>query len=157
MENAAPTKVFFAGENGGVKTALDLAAQAGTVKLVTAMAEADALGLDGVIPPGAAERAQAGTGVVLILGAGVTRCMPVFFFCALAGGWDQAGLDKSDEASRMTGFLRPVVNFIFIAPNRWGAKISPLHSRFPITMRPAARAEARALTEERVRLVNGSR
>ena len=156
MENAAPTKVFFAGENGGVKTALDLAAQAGTVKLVTDMAEADALVLDGVIPPGAAERTQAGTGVVLILGAGVTRCMPVFFFFyTLAGGWDQAGLDEADEASRMTGFLRPVVNFIFIAPSRWGAKISPLHNRFPITMRPAALAEAQALTEERVRLVNG--
>jgi hypothetical protein len=40
MKNAAPANVFFAGENGGVKTALDLAAQAGTVKLVTDMAEA---------------------------------------------------------------------------------------------------------------------
>ena len=72
MENAAPAKVFFAGEDGGVKTALDLAAQAGTVKLVSDMAQADALVLDGVIPPGAAERARAGAGVVLILGAGVT-------------------------------------------------------------------------------------
>ena len=55
-----------------MQTALDLAAQAGTVKLVSEMAQADALVLDGVIPPGAAARAQAGAGVVLILGAGVT-------------------------------------------------------------------------------------
>jgi hypothetical protein len=40
VKNTAPAKVFFAGENGGVKTALDLAAQAGTVKLVTDMAQA---------------------------------------------------------------------------------------------------------------------
>jgi hypothetical protein len=73
MENAVPAKVFFAGENGGVKTALDLAAQAGTVELVAAMAQADALVLDGVIPPGAAERAQAGAGVVLILGEGIAN------------------------------------------------------------------------------------
>ena len=72
IANAAPAKVFFAGENGGVKTALDLAGQAGTVKLVSEMAQADTRVLDGVIPPGAAERAQAGAGVVLILGAGVT-------------------------------------------------------------------------------------
>ena len=80
--------------------------------------------------------------------------MPVFFFFyALVGGWDQAGLDEADEAGRMTGFLRPVVNFIFIAPSRWGAMISPLHNRFPITMRPAALAEAQTLTDERVKLV----
>jgi O-antigen/teichoic acid export membrane protein len=85
---------------------------------------------------------------------GLVPCMPVFFFFyALAGGWDQAGLNEADEASHMTGFLRPVVNFIFIAPSRWGAKISPLHNRFPITMRPAALAEAQTLTDERVKLV----
>jgi O-antigen/teichoic acid export membrane protein len=87
---------------------------------------------------------------------GLVPCMPIFFFFyAVAGGWDQAGLDEADEACRMTGFLRPVVNIIFIAPSRWGAKISPLHNRFPITMRPAALAEAQALTEERVQLVGG--
>ena len=73
VENTAPVKVFFAGESGGVKTALDLAAQARTVTLVSDMAQADALVLDGVIPPGAVERAQAGAGVVLILGEGVTN------------------------------------------------------------------------------------
>ena len=36
--------------------------------------------------------------------------MPVFFFFyALVGGWDDAGLEEIDEASQMSGFLRPVV------------------------------------------------
>ena len=71
--NVTPLKVFYAGENGGVKTALDLAEQSGTVTLVNDMAQAQTLVLNGVIPTGAAERAQAGAGVVLILGKGVTN------------------------------------------------------------------------------------
>ena len=83
--------------------------------------------------------------------------MPVFFFFyALAGGWDIAGLEEVDEASRMSGPMRPIVNVIFIIPSKWGARISPLHNRFPITMRELAQAEARSLTEERVKLVTES-
>ena len=59
MENAAPAKVFFAGENGGVKTALDLAAQAGTVTLVTDMAQAERAGAGWRHPAG---RSGAGAG-----------------------------------------------------------------------------------------------
>jgi hypothetical protein len=33
-----------------------------------------------------------------------------------------------------------------------GAQISPLHNRFPITIRPAAVEEARTLTEEKIKL-----
>lgn len=85
---------------------------------------------------------------------GLVPCMPVFFFFyALAGGWDDAGLEEAAEAGRMTGFLHPVVNVLFIAPSRWGAKLSPLHNRFPITMRPTAMTEAQELTAERVKLV----
>jgi hypothetical protein len=80
--------------------------------------------------------------------------MPVFFFFyALAGGWDIAGLEEVEEASRMAGLMRPIVNVIFIIPSKWGARISPLHNRFPITMRELAQAEARSLTDERVELV----
>jgi hypothetical protein len=53
---------------------------------------------------------------ILLLFIGLVPCLPVFFFYALAGGWEQAGLDEADEACRMTGFLRPVV--VFIAPSR---------------------------------------
>ena len=82
--------------------------------------------------------------------------MPVFFFFyALLGGWDDASLEEMVQASNMVGFLRPVINIIFIVPSRWGARISPLHNRFPISMRPLAMEEARLLTEERVKLVEG--
>jgi hypothetical protein len=93
---------------------------------------------------------------IVLFFIGLLPAMPVFFFFyALAGGWDEAGLDEVAEASQMTGFLRPVVNIIFVLPSRWGAKLSPLHNRFPITMRAAALAEAQLLTEERVKLVQG--
>lgn len=81
--------------------------------------------------------------------------MPVFFFFyALVGGWDNAGLDEVAEASRLTGFLYQVVRIVFVIPSRWGARISPLHNRFPISMRESAMAEAQALTKERVKLVS---
>jgi O-antigen/teichoic acid export membrane protein len=93
---------------------------------------------------------------IMLLFIALVPCMPFFFFFyALAGGWDDAGLEEAALAGRMTGFLRPVVNIIFIAPSRWGARFSPLHNRFPITMRPAAVAEAQLLTEERVKLAQG--
>jgi hypothetical protein len=93
---------------------------------------------------------------IILFFIGLVPTMPVFFFFyALAGGWDDAGLAETVEAYQMTGFLRPVVNIIFVLPSKWGAKISPLHNRFPITMRAAAMAEAKLLTEEKVRLVEG--
>jgi O-antigen/teichoic acid export membrane protein len=91
---------------------------------------------------------------VVLFFIGLLPAMPVFFFFyALAGGWDTAGLEEVAEASRMTGFLRPVVRVVFEIPSRWGAKLSPLHNRFPIKMRDMAMIEAQALTEERVKLV----
>ena len=80
--------------------------------------------------------------------------MPVFFFFyALVGGWDDAGLNEVAEAGLMTGFLRPVVRIFFVVPSKYGAKLSPLHNRFPITMRESALVEAKSLTDERVKLV----
>jgi hypothetical protein len=92
---------------------------------------------------------------IVLFFIGLVPAMPVFFFFyALAGGWDDAGLEEATEASHMTGFLRPVINIIFILPSKWGARISPLHNRFPITNREAAMIEAHALTEEKVKLVS---
>jgi O-antigen/teichoic acid export membrane protein len=91
---------------------------------------------------------------IILFFIGLLPAMPVFFFFyALAGGWDDAGLEEIAEASLMTGFLRPVIHVVFVVPSRWGAKISPLHNRFPITMRASALAEAQSLTAERVKLV----
>jgi len=91
---------------------------------------------------------------IILFFIGLLPAMPFyFFFYALVGGWDDAGLEEVAEAAQMTGFLRRVVNIVFVLPSRWGARISPLHNRFPITMRESAMAEAKLLTEERVKLV----
>ena len=68
VSEGAPVQVYYAGEQGGVQTALELAQQAGTVTLVGDLAEAQTLVLNGAIPPGAAERVADGAGLVLILG-----------------------------------------------------------------------------------------
>jgi O-antigen/teichoic acid export membrane protein len=91
---------------------------------------------------------------IILFFIGLLPAMPVFFFFyALAGGWDDAGLEEVAEASRLTGFLYQVVRVVFVIPSRWGAKLSPLHNRFPITMRESAMAEAKLLTASRVKLV----
>jgi hypothetical protein len=91
---------------------------------------------------------------VLLFFISLVPAMPVFFFFyALAGGWDTAGLEEVAEAGQMTGFLRPVIYIVFVIPSRFGAKLSPLHNRFPITMRETAMIEAQSLTDERVKLV----
>jgi O-antigen/teichoic acid export membrane protein len=93
---------------------------------------------------------------IILFFIGLLPAMPVFFFFyALVGGWDDAGLDEVAEAAQMTGFLRKIVNVVFVLPSRWGARISPLHNRFPITMRASALAEAQALTEQKVKLIQG--
>jgi O-antigen/teichoic acid export membrane protein len=93
---------------------------------------------------------------ILLFFIGLLPAMPVyFFFYALVGGWDDAGLDELAEAAHLTGFLYHVVNIVFVLPSRWGAKLSPLHNKFPIGIRGAAQAEAKLLTEERVKLING--
>ncbi len=70
--DVTPAKVFYAGEPGGVKTALDLAVQSGMVTLVDDISNAQTLVLNGQIPDGAAERVASGAGLVLILGEEIT-------------------------------------------------------------------------------------
>ena len=64
-------RVFYAGADGGVKAALELA----EFTLVTDISQADVIVLNGVIPDGEAIRARVaeGAGLVLILGAGITE------------------------------------------------------------------------------------
>ena len=52
---------------------------------------------------------------IVLFFIGLLPAMPVFFFFyALAGGWDDAGLEEVAEASQMSGFLRPVVKVVFL-------------------------------------------
>jgi hypothetical protein len=73
------------------------------------------------------------------------------FLYGLVGGWDDGTLGELREAVDMTGGLRPVVWLVW-ASSAAGARLSPLHNRFPVRIRPAAMEEARALTLEKVRL-----
>ncbi len=90
---------------------------------------------------------------VLIFFIGILPSFPLFaFFYALFGGWDDATLAEVRRAVDLTGFVRPLA-WLFWGASALGARLSPLHGRFPITIRPTALEEARSLTEERVKLI----
>ncbi len=90
---------------------------------------------------------------VLIFFIGILPSFPLFaFFYALFGGWDEETLAEVRQAVNLTGFVRPLA-WLFWGASALGARLSPLHGRFPITIRPTALEEARSLTEERVKLI----
>jgi hypothetical protein len=72
-------------------------------------------------------------------------------FYGLAGGWDDHALAELKHGSELSSFMRPLA-WLFWASTTLGARLSPLHNRFPISIRPAAFDEAQSLTEERVKL-----
>jgi O-antigen/teichoic acid export membrane protein len=81
---------------------------------------------------------------------------PIYtFFYALFGGWDDATLDEVHRAIQLSGFLKPMA-WLFWASSRLGARLSPLHGRFPISIKAEAEREAAALTQERVSLLQAS-
>jgi O-antigen/teichoic acid export membrane protein len=89
---------------------------------------------------------------VLIFFIGILPSFPIYmFFYGFFGGWDQATLDELKAAAELTGGLRPLSRSVW-ASTALGARISPLHGRFPITIRDAALQEAADLTNEKVKL-----
>jgi O-antigen/teichoic acid export membrane protein len=89
---------------------------------------------------------------VLLFFLAILPSFPVYLFLyGWVGGWDDATLDELKRAVEMTGMLRPLVWLIW-ASTAAGARLSPLHGRFPIRIRPAAMEEARALMLEKVSL-----
>jgi LPXTG-motif cell wall-anchored protein len=89
---------------------------------------------------------------ILIFLIGLLFSYPFFtFFYGLFGGWDDATLDELRQAADLSSFMRPLAH-LFWAASYLGARISPLHGRFPITIRQAALEEAASLGEERVAL-----
>ena len=89
---------------------------------------------------------------VLIFFIGILPSFPVFmFFYGFFGGWDDATLNELKDAVELTGALRPLARVVW-ASTALGTRISPLHNRFPITVRENALKEAEALTKEKVRL-----
>jgi len=89
---------------------------------------------------------------IIILLVGLLPSLPLFaFLFGLAGGWDDDTLAEVRQSVNLTSFARPLA-WLFWAATALGARISPLHGRFPITIRAAAVEEAAALTAQRVRL-----
>jgi O-antigen/teichoic acid export membrane protein len=89
---------------------------------------------------------------VLIFFIGILPSFPVYMFLyGFFGGWDHATLKELKDAVELTGAIRPLA-WVIWASTALGAHISPLHNRFPITIRDAAVKEAEALTREKVKL-----
>jgi O-antigen/teichoic acid export membrane protein len=89
---------------------------------------------------------------ILILTIAILPSYPIFaFFYGLFGGWDDATLEEVRRAADLTTFMKPFA-WLFWKSTALGARISPLHNRFPITIRQAALEEAISLTHERVNL-----
>ncbi len=90
---------------------------------------------------------------VLIFLIGILPSFPLYmFFYGLYGGWDTATLDELRSAVVLSGSMRGLTRWGMYEPTALGARISPLNNRFPITNRIEAMLEAKALTEERVKL-----
>jgi O-antigen/teichoic acid export membrane protein len=90
---------------------------------------------------------------IAIFFIGVLPSLPVYMFLyGIFGGWDDATLAEFREAAAMTGPVRGMVNWLMVRPTALGARLSPLNNRFPISIRESAMAEARSLTEEKVKL-----
>jgi hypothetical protein len=89
---------------------------------------------------------------VLIFFIGILPSFPIFMFLyGLFGGWDDATLEELRRAVPLSSFMRPLT-WLLWASTALGARLSPLHGRFPISIREAALAEAKTLTIERVEI-----
>jgi O-antigen/teichoic acid export membrane protein len=89
---------------------------------------------------------------VLIFFIGILPSFPLFaFLYGLFGGWDDETLAELRQSVELANFMRPLA-WLFWRCTQWGAALSPLHGRFPITLRSQAILEARDLTEDRVSL-----
>ncbi len=89
---------------------------------------------------------------VLIFLIGVLPSLPVYMFLyGFFGGWDEETLGELESAVDLTGFIKPLAWLVWKS-TELGAKFSPIHGRFPITIRPAAMIEAKELTAKKVEL-----
>ena len=89
---------------------------------------------------------------VLIFFIGILPSYPVYMFLyGLVGGWDDDTLEELHKAAALTGFAKPLAWTIW-ASTALGARLSPFHNRFPISIRAAAIHQAKELMAERVSL-----
>jgi O-antigen/teichoic acid export membrane protein len=88
--------------------------------------------------------------IVLFFFSALASFFICFFAVGLLGGMDRAFATELEQASRMTGWLRPLTRLFYYAA-RAGWTLSPIHNRFPITLHEQAMEEAKALEVQRDR------
>jgi O-antigen/teichoic acid export membrane protein len=91
------------------------------------------------------------TSMILFFLGAVPGLYVFSFLYALAGGWDAENLEELKHGAQLSNFMKPMA-MLFYKCAELGAKISPLHNRFPITIRQEALAEAQSLMKEKVEL-----
>jgi O-antigen/teichoic acid export membrane protein len=95
---------------------------------------------------------NAGTSMLIFI-VGVVLSFPLYsFFYGLFGGWDNNTLEDFHRAVKISNFAKPIT-WLFWKTSTLGARISPLHGKFPIRTYEEAMQEANSLTQERVKLV----
>ncbi len=82
---------------------------------------------------------------VLSLGLILPTLLLYAFLTALLGGWDDGGLNELHRAVAISGIGRPFAWLLWWTI-RLGARISPLHGRFPCLLYDLAHEEAQSLT-----------
>jgi O-antigen/teichoic acid export membrane protein len=93
------------------------------------------------------------TSIIIFL-IGILFSYPLYtFLYGFFGGWDDATLEEARRATTMLPFLKFMAT-IFWKATALGARLSPLHNRFPITNREAAMEEAHTLTAEKINLAS---
>lgn len=80
----------------------------------------------------------------LFYGGAAAAILASFFVLALVGGLDEDGLDEIERASHMTALFAPISRTLAAAA-RAGARLSPLHGRFPQPAATEGLAEAKEL------------
>ncbi|MDQ7029331.1 MAG: hypothetical protein Q9O62_05890 [Ardenticatenia bacterium] len=96
-------------------------------------------------------RGDLATSLLLFFVATLPALAYYSFWCALAGGWDKRGLVELRRAMAIAP-ASSLLRWLVWWPTLWGARLSPLHGRFPVPGYREARREARVLTRRRVAL-----
>jgi len=88
----------------------------------------------------------------VLVAALVLIMTPIFYFMTgLLGGFDDNSLEEFQDALSLTRFTQ-FMGHLFYRPTEWGARLSPLHGRFPLVNWEEAEEEAETLTAEKVAL-----
>ncbi|HKZ44217.1 MAG TPA: hypothetical protein VJZ78_04180 [Anaerolineales bacterium] len=90
---------------------------------------------------------------VLVFLVGILPSFPIYmFFYGFFGGWDDGTLVELKKSINLSGGVKLIAYWGMYMPTILGTRLSPIHNRFPITIRDQAMMEAEQLTIEKVQL-----